>query len=489
MIQQRSKIVNAGGFADVFKGAVLSHLFTALRRDVSAAPWTFVDVYAGQGRYDLAPLREQNACRAADGVDRLWRYQHSRRRPPVVTDPLNGYMSVLQSLNRDEPLSSVADSAMLPRQDICGRIRHYPGSAEIARHFQGPHDRIVLNESEPTDYTRLLNNVDAGRRGTVVTHCPSPYEACRRHVPPAVSRNGIQNFDTCYLLPSDEFVHDAPVIADAVARWPTAMTVAFYPVVNQQRPVAFLRAMRRTGNTSIIGAEVHRDPQYHGGGSTGALSADAGGGSLREALTGVGCVVFNASTALKRDLDTLTETLHTVLNPMNPQKELKRAERLERERRAAAMRADEEALGEAMGDRRGKGGRQQGGRFQHKRGQRGGGGVAPRSEQTVQDAQKSQAFWISTAPQEWDTGMSERIDYHYLYSAKDDVDFYGTVERNLADYRRQNPPLREPDPRRQERDVDEAIKETIEDIGTLQTSQDKREYMERKLLDLAHGRS
>ena len=121
---------HAGGFADVFKHAVLCRILHYLRRKPAA--FRVIDTHAGAGLYDLAGPEAARGGEWHDGIERLMAAQLAA----PVAELLAPYLEVVTALNER------------------GRLKLYPGSPALARAWLRPQDRLIACELEPQTAAR-----------------------------------------------------------------------------------------------------------------------------------------------------------------------------------------------------------------------------------------------------------------------------------------------------------------------------------------------
>jgi 23S rRNA (adenine2030-N6)-methyltransferase len=218
-------IFHAGNFADVFKHALLALLVQALTR--KDAPFCYLDTHAGIGRYDLHHPSAAKTGEFRLGIGRLW----EEGEPPLELAP---YLDAVRALNGD------------------ARLRFYPGSPRIARHFLRPHDRMVLLERHP-DEVEVLKNEFAGDR-QVVVHCQDGYAGLKAFLPPK-ERRGLVLIDPPYEA-RDELDQVIAGLKVGYERWPGGTFAVWYPVKDRASIERFRRRLVATGIRKMLDAEL-----------------------------------------------------------------------------------------------------------------------------------------------------------------------------------------------------------------------------------------
>src|SRR5690606_36624519 len=115
---------HAGNHADVLKHVVLVQLLAHLL--LKDKPFWYVDTHARAAHYALDHPAVARNAEYGTGIGRLWGREDL---PPAVAD----YVTQVRRLNPD------------------GRLRHYPGSPQIALQMLRPNDRLRLFERHGTE--------------------------------------------------------------------------------------------------------------------------------------------------------------------------------------------------------------------------------------------------------------------------------------------------------------------------------------------------
>ena len=207
---------HAGNFGDCVKHALLVWLLRALQR--KPAGLLVLDTHAGAGRYDLSagPAERTGEWRA--GIARLL----------------------------DDPLPALADYLGLVRD--CGL---YPGSPVLAEALLRPQDRLVCCELHPEDHAALRATM-AGSGAAV--HHRDGWEALGAFLPPPAGlRRALVLIDPPYEA-ADEFERLAAGLRRGLARFPTGVFAAWYPVKHRAPVRAFHQALRDSGLRDVVAA-------------------------------------------------------------------------------------------------------------------------------------------------------------------------------------------------------------------------------------------
>jgi len=192
---------HAGNFADVMKHALLVRALCHLR--AKEKPFRVIDTHAGIGFYDLAGDEAERTLEWRGGVGRL-----DEAFEPEVEDLLAPYRAVLQSV----------------------RQRHgetiYPGSPLVTRELLRRQDRAVFVELHPDDGALLTERFNAVANIKVLRL--DGWTALHGLIPPK-ERRGLVLIDPPY-EETGELDRLVKEIARAVAKWPTGIVMAWYPV-------------------------------------------------------------------------------------------------------------------------------------------------------------------------------------------------------------------------------------------------------------------
>lgn len=192
---------HAGNFADVHKHAIFTLALDYLLR--KPAPLACLDVYAGDGFYDLQSEQARKTAEADDGVLKLGP-------PGEWPAAVAAYAGALAAANRE-------------RADV----RWYPGSPMLASRLLRPGDRLLLCEKHPAVAERLAGLVRDDAR--VHLHRRDALEALVALVPPAEKR-GLVLVDPSYEQKT-EFDQVAEAVGKGLARWRGGVWLVWYPLL------------------------------------------------------------------------------------------------------------------------------------------------------------------------------------------------------------------------------------------------------------------
>ena len=195
---------HAGNHADVLKHLVLVQMLQHLT--AKDAPLVFVDTHAGAGGYDLGGAFARKKGEFEDGIGRLWEREDL---PPAVA----AYVDQVRALNPD------------------GKLRHYPGSPQIAAQMLRPQDRLHLYELHTTE-SRVLQKHFAGAGRRVHVHATDGFAGMKAVLPPP-SRRGLVLIDPPYEDKAD-YGKVVAAMGDALKRFGTGVYAVWYPQVQRQ---------------------------------------------------------------------------------------------------------------------------------------------------------------------------------------------------------------------------------------------------------------
>ena len=194
---------HAGNFADVLKHLVLTRVLAHLC--LKPAPFRAIDTHAGLGFYDLTADEAGRTAEWLDGWGRL-----DDPFPDAVEDLLAPYRAAVAAV----------------------RARHgattYPGSPALIREFLRAEDQGVFVELHPDDHAVLRERFN-GHARTKVLHLDG-WTALNAMIPPP-ERRGLVLIDPPYEVPG-EIDRLGAHLAKAVAKWPTGVFLAWYPIKN-----------------------------------------------------------------------------------------------------------------------------------------------------------------------------------------------------------------------------------------------------------------
>ena len=192
---------HAGNHADVLKHLVLARVLAHL--GLKDKPFRALDAFAGLGIYDF---KADEARRTGE-----WQGGWGRLAAPFP-EPV-------------EALLAPYRAAVAATQERHGATT-YPGSPAVIREFLRPGDRGVFVELHPQDAAVLKERYNSDSR-TKVLHLDG-WTAVNAQIPPP-ERRGLVLIDPPYEVPGEVERLGAHLLK-AVAKWPTGIFLAWYPV-------------------------------------------------------------------------------------------------------------------------------------------------------------------------------------------------------------------------------------------------------------------
>ena len=238
---------HAGSPADVHKHVTLSLLLAYLAK--KDKPFAVIDLYAGEGEYNLTKFAAQKTEEYKQGIGQVWA---AKNPPPALQD----YLGALRHLNPD------------------GELERYPGSPALARAALRENDRLILNELHSTAFPNLGRWARKDER--IEMHKRDGLEALLGLTPPT-PRRGLVLIDPSYEVKT-EYAAVAEEAAAAVKKWREGIFVIWYPILKEARHSPLLEALKAN-----VSAEMVIDE----------LSLNTKRGDQVSRLLGTGLVVIN----------------------------------------------------------------------------------------------------------------------------------------------------------------------------------------------------
>ena len=216
---------HAGSAADVHKHIALSLLLEHLAK--KDKPFCVIDLYAGEGEYNLASPSAQKTGEYAGGIGRLWD-------TPDAPPPANGYMEVLRRMNPD------------------GVLKHYPGSPALTRAYMRENDQLIINELHSGAFPILERW--ARRDSRISVHKRDGLEALVGLTPPKI-RRGLVLIDPSYEVKT-EYSDIPEKLAAAVGKWREGMYIVWYPVLKENRHRVLLDGLKAWVDGDVLVCEL-----------------------------------------------------------------------------------------------------------------------------------------------------------------------------------------------------------------------------------------
>jgi len=216
---------HAGGPADVHKHIALCLLLEHLAKKDKA--FCVIDLYAGEGDYDLTGFAAQKTQEYKSGVAQIWEAADAPR-------GVSEYLKALHRLNPD------------------GTLRRYPGSPSLARLYMRDGDSLILNELHATAFPNLGRW--ARKDARISVHKRDGLEAMVGLTPPKV-RRGMVLIDPSYEVKS-EYATVPEKLAEAVKKWREGIYVVWYPVLKEGRHQALIDGIKAQVDAEIFHCEL-----------------------------------------------------------------------------------------------------------------------------------------------------------------------------------------------------------------------------------------
>ena len=264
---------HAGNFADVVKHAVLARIVAYLKEKPAA--FRVIDTHAGAGSYDLSGPEANRTGEWRAGIAKLLEADI----PPAVRELLAPYLDAVAAFN----------SGMALRD----KLKLYPGSPALARHWLRIQDRLIVCEPEPVAARALAERMRGDTRVKAVAI--DGYTALNAYVPPK-ERRGLVLIDPPFEQP-DEFARLAQALAAAHRKWPTGIYLLWYPLKDARAYQSFGRSLGGLGIARMLRAEITVAP------------------ARAEKLAGSGLIVVNPPWTLAEELALLLPALAQLLSP------------------------------------------------------------------------------------------------------------------------------------------------------------------------------
>lgn len=233
---------HAGNPADVHKHVALTLLLAHLA--AKDKPFVVLDLYAGEGDYDLTQFAPQKTGEYRHGIEQLW---NAAKTPPVLAP----YVKAVRDLNPTDAL------------------QRYPGSPALARAYLRTDDRLVLNELHVTAFGNLGRWARKDERISV--HQRDSLEALLALVPPT-PRRGLVLIDPPYEV-KGEYTAVAEKLAEAHAKWREGIFVVWYAILKEARHRTLLEIIKTKIDAPLLVDELTFTLPKRGDGVSGLLGS------------------------------------------------------------------------------------------------------------------------------------------------------------------------------------------------------------------------
>lgn len=233
---------HAGNPADVHKHLALTLLLGHLAAKVK--PFAVLDLYAGDGEYDLSQFAPQKTGEYRHGIEALWNVKN-------VPSALAPYVKAVRDFNPD------------------GELKRYPGSPALARAALRADDRLVLNELHVTVHANLGRWARKDERISV--HQRDSLEAMLALVPPS-PRRGLVLIDPPYEV-KGEYPAVAEKLAEAHTKWREGVYVLWYAILKEARHREMLEILKAKVEGPMLMDELTFTLPKRGDGVSGLLGS------------------------------------------------------------------------------------------------------------------------------------------------------------------------------------------------------------------------
>ena len=219
---------HAGNFCDVMKHIILARLIEYLKLKPGA--FRVIDTHAGIGRYSLTGDEAKRSPEWMDGIAKLLKAELAAK-PKALIQP---YLDVVESENQN------------------GTLARYPGSPLVARKLFRPQDRLSALELHPKDARELGKHFEGDVQARITAL--DGWLALNAYVPPKEKR-GLVLVDPPFEEPG-EWERLVEGLSKAHKKWATGLYALWYPLKEPREVNAFVSALKATGITKMLRAEL-----------------------------------------------------------------------------------------------------------------------------------------------------------------------------------------------------------------------------------------
>lgn len=204
---------HAGSPADLHKHALLGAL--AERLVQKSKPFCLLDVFAGEGVYDLTAVAAAKTGEYKRGIAAVW------------------------DKTGDIPSSVASLLACTRALNAGGSLVRYPGSPHVLKSYLRDDDRLIVNELHPAAVIALRRWARNDER--IALHERDGLEALTALVPPKI-RRGLVVIDPSYEQ-AGEYAETGAAIVRAAGKWPEGIFAIWYPLLADERHLPLLAAI------------------------------------------------------------------------------------------------------------------------------------------------------------------------------------------------------------------------------------------------------
>ncbi len=207
---------HAGCFADVHKHLILIALLNHLSK--KATNYSVLDLFAGEGLYDLRSIESRKTGEYKQGIERLF----SLKKPSALVKTL---FEIINALN---PPSE---------KNI------YPGSPSIIAHFLREQDRAICIERHPQAFASLKKHF--GHLKKMHLHERDAFEALHALLP-LPEKRGLIFIDPSYEV-KKEYQDIANKVIESYARFTQGIYAIWYPLLAENHHHSLVQKIQASG--------------------------------------------------------------------------------------------------------------------------------------------------------------------------------------------------------------------------------------------------
>lgn len=224
---------HAGCFADVIKHWVQTLCLQRLLQ--KSTPLAIIDTHAGHGCYDLQSEDAKATLEFKQGIAKLFQMTEEGERAHVI-------------VRADLPTSLQTYIQLVLNQNAPGRLRFYPGSAEISVALARSVDNIHLLDAH-IDATIALRKCYRDAKHVHIHHADA-YQHVLGLLPP-LERRGLVIIDPPFESPH-EFLQLQRLLEAALTRFAHGSYLIWYPIKRVNEVNLFKQQLRRLTDKPIL---------------------------------------------------------------------------------------------------------------------------------------------------------------------------------------------------------------------------------------------
>ena len=220
---------HAGNFADVFKHFLLTYLLKQLKQK---KPFSFIDPFAGAGKYALEdPFMEKNK-EYLNGISKVLSYE--------INDPyLQDYVDLVSQTNPNKHRN---------------KLSIYPGSCFLSLLALDSEDKIYLSELHNNEFEILKKNFHQDKRAVIEKK--DAYAFLDQMIT-SYQGTGLVLIDPSYEV-KDEYEKVTKLIKHNYKQFPNVCYMVWYPVLESEKTDNFINQFLdiKINNTTHIHIEL-----------------------------------------------------------------------------------------------------------------------------------------------------------------------------------------------------------------------------------------